>query len=187
MLRTSQITSRRPAQAGISLLAILITLCAVAVAALVAIPAFFSQHDVTLDNACELLVKDLRSAQNRAAFLRTEAVFAFDTDGWRASDRSGGSLSRTAEPDEIERRFSRDGVFEGVELTRIDFGEDRSLVFDERGLALEAGEVEVSFRGQVRTVRVEESTGHAMVFEGGRGLDPDERLAAETPAEERGR
>lgn len=181
MLRPSTRTPGR--RAGISLLAILLTLCGVAVAALVAIPAFFGQTEVTLDNACKLLVKDLRSAQNRAAFLKTEAVFAFNEDGWRASDRTGGSLSRTAEPDEIQRVLSRDGVFEGVRITRIDFGDDRALVFDERGLALEGGEVEIAFGGETRTVEVEKGTGHATVLNGEIVIGQDFRLAPQAAAE----
>jgi hypothetical protein len=165
------------------LLGILVTLCAVALAALVAIPAFFSRHDITLDNACKLVVKDMRSAQNRAAFLKTEAVFAFNEDGWAATDPSGGSLSRTQEPDEIRRVLSKDGVFEGVRITRIDFGDDQALVFDERGLALEEGELELTFRDEVRFVRVQKGTGLATILDRTGAVLMDARLTAETPAE----
>jgi hypothetical protein len=52
----STITPGRSRRAGISLLAILVTPYAVAITALVAIPAFFGRTAVTLDNACKLLV-----------------------------------------------------------------------------------------------------------------------------------
>ncbi len=186
MVQPSRSTTGRPARAGISLLAILITLCAIAVAALVAIPAFFGRTDVTLDNACRLLVKDLRSAQNRAAFLKTEAVFAFNENGWVATNRLGGPLSRANAPDELARDLARDGVFEGVRIRRIDFGEDRSLVFSERGVALEAGEVELVFRGDVRVVRVEVGTGLATIFDGEHMILADDRLSVHPSTETSG-
>jgi hypothetical protein len=174
MIRPSTSTPARPARSGITLLAILVTLCGVALAALVAIPTFFGRHDVTLDNARKLVVKDLRSAQNRAAFLETEAVFTFNEDGWVATDRDGGPLSRTQEPDQIARVLSRDGVFEGVRVAGIHFGDDDALVFDEEGLALEAGEIELWFRDELRTVRIEAGTGHVTV------LDRDGRVVLDT-------
>ena len=44
-------------------------LAGVALVAGLAIPLWFSRHDVTLDNAALLLVRDLRATQSRAAIL----------------------------------------------------------------------------------------------------------------------
>src|ERR1043165_8114041 len=66
---------RRRARSGISLLGVLCSLCGIAVIAMVAIPAFFERERFTLDNVCELLRRDMRSAQNRAMLLRREARF----------------------------------------------------------------------------------------------------------------
>jgi len=170
----------RSSRAGISLLAILISLCAVAIAALVAIPTFFGRGDVTLDNAAHLLRKDLRSAQNRAAFLKTEAVFRFDEYGWRASLPSGEPLAGPQDSNQILRNLDRDGVFEGVSVTRIEFGDDGALTFDSRGIALEGGEVELAFRKERRTIRVETGTGFSMILDGSGNVLLDDRVGAET-------
>jgi hypothetical protein len=145
---------------------ILVTLCGVAVVAMLAIPAFFGRHDVTLDNDCLLLIKDLRSAQNRAALFQTEANFRFDEHGWLATDAAGYPLTNTMAPIGIERRFSSDGVFEGVSIARIDCGDEDSIVFDDRGLAAEPGEVELAFRGHVRVLRIEKGSGQVTVYDG---------------------
>ena len=174
--------STRADRAGISLLAILISLCALALAAMVAIPTFFDRSGVTLDNAAQLLRKDLRSAQNRAAFLRTEAVFAFDEEGWRATGVGGEPLAGLGDANEIYRDLSRDGVFEGVSITHIQFGNDRALAFDARGIALEGGEVELSFRGKVRIVRVETGTGLVTILDGTSNVLIDDRPGEEMAA-----
>jgi len=87
------------------------------------------------------------------------------------------------DPHAIERRLSQDGVFEGVVVARIDFGDDRALVFDERGLALEEGEVELTFRGEARTVHVEQGSGHATIHDAAGVRRSDDRRSADVPAE----
>jgi len=173
---------RRPGRsdrAGISLLAILISLCGVAIAALVAIPAFFGRSDVTLDNAAHLLRKDVRSTQNRAGYLRTEAALHFTEHGWRASLPSGEPLAGPLDVDEIDRDLTGDGVFEGVLVTRMDFGDDHALTFDARGIPVEGGEVELSFRSHKRIVRVEAGTGFSMILDGSGKVLLDDRLGVE--------
>ena len=170
--------SPRSHRAGVSLLAILISLCAVAITAMVAIPAFFGRSDITLDNAARLLRKDLRSAQNRAAFLKTEAIFHFGDDGWRAALPSGEPLAGLRDANEIRRDLSADGVFEGVTITRVEFGDDGALAFDPRGIALEGGEVELSFRGEKRVVRVETGTGFSVILDGSGEILLDDRVEA---------
>jgi len=150
------------ARRGISLLAILVSLCAVAIVAVVAIPGFFARHDVTLDNACRLLLKDVRSAQNRSSYLKTGAVFAFHADGWEATTPAGELLASRGTLDGIARQLSRDGVFEGVSIENIDFGDDDRFAFDERGLALEGGSLEIVFRGERRFVTIDQGTGLAL-------------------------
>jgi Tfp pilus assembly protein FimT len=172
-------SAARSDRAGISLLAILISLCAVAIAAMVAIPAFFGQGHVTLDNAAHLLRKDLRSAQNRAAFLKTEAVFHFDEFGWRAALPSGEALAGPRDSNEIVRDLAGDGVFEGVWVSRVEFGDDGVLTFDARGVALEGGEVELAFGDERRTVRIERGTGFSMILDGSGNVLLDDRVGVD--------
>ena len=148
---------------GVALLTILLSLCAVALVAVVAIPAFFSQSQVTLDNACRLLLSDLRSAQNRSSFLKTQGVFTVHVDGWRATTEDGEPLLGHNISDGIVRNFSRDGVFEGVRIENIELGGDGRIAFDRQGLALEGGTLEVVFRDERRLVTIEKGTGLALV------------------------
>ena len=62
-------------KAGVSLLVVLIILAALALAAGLAIPAFFARHRVTLDNAAKLIARDLRVHQGALGL------------GWRAFQR----------------------------------------------------------------------------------------------------
>jgi len=134
----------------VGLLPILVTLALVALLAGIAIPVWFSRHDVTLDKAALLLARDLRATQNRAAFLGKDARLVLDRHGWRACDADGDTLSRLGGEERIERRLDADGVFEGVTLEAIRFGEDAAVAFAANGDALESGSLELHFRGELR-------------------------------------
>jgi len=137
---------------GVGLLPILVTLALVALIAGLAIPLWFGRHEVTLDNAALLLARDLRAIQNRAAFLGRGARVVFDAHGWQGTDSAGAPLARFGGTESFRRRLDADGVFEGVTLQAIRFGEDRALEFGPRGEALEGGSIELHFRGEVRRV-----------------------------------
>ena len=157
--RTRRLHAARSARAGISLLGVLLSLCGVAIAAMLAIPAFFERADFTLDNACQLLARDMRSAQNRAAFLHTEARFAFDADGWRVLEKNGALLGGMGQDHPIVRRFSVDGVFEGVSAEQISVGPRRELTITARGTTVERGELVLRFRNEERAVAIERGSG----------------------------
>lgn len=127
--------------------------------AMLAIPAFFERPAFTLDNVCDLLKRDLRSAQNRATYLRAEARFVFDADGWRALDKNGELLTGMGEDHPIVRRFSSDGVFEGVSASNIHVGTDGELLITSRGTTLERGELVLHFRGVQRAITIERGGG----------------------------
>src|ERR1700741_3183644 len=55
-------------RAGVTLLAMLLTLTCLAVVAGLAIPAFFNLYRITLDHAARLLARDIHVAQNLALF-----------------------------------------------------------------------------------------------------------------------
>lgn len=140
----------------------LFSLCGIAVVAMLAIPAFFERPDFTLDNACDLLRRDLRSAQNRATYLHAEAQFVIDADGWRALDKHGALLVGMGEDHPIVRRFSSDGVFEGVHAEHIHVGSDGELLITSRGSILESGELVLRFRDEQRTVTIERGNGRVV-------------------------
>ena len=161
---------------GVSLFTILVSLCAVGLLAVLAIPAFFGNPDITLHNACELLLRDVRTAQSRADQLETGAVFHLHRDGWEATTPTGEVLSRRAPEDGIVRVFSENGVFEGVVLERIDFGGDDRFGFDENGLILEGGSLEVVFRGERLRVEIDPIEGLTVTRPDGTVVLGDEPL-----------
>jgi hypothetical protein len=157
-------TRSRP-RAGVSLFSILLSLCAIGLLALVAIPSYFARHDVTLDSACKLLLRDLRAAQNRTALSQGEALFTFSADGWRVTTPDGRVLTRHGSKDPLERKLGRDAVFEGVRLENVDFAGSTYLQIDERGLARQGGTLEMTFRGERRFVSIDRGTGVGVVLD----------------------
>jgi len=163
----------RGPRAGVSLLAVLIALVTIAAAAAIAIPAFFERRGVTLENACRTLARDLRAAQHRAAYLGVDVRFELEQDGYRALDPQGRVVARSGGKDLLERRFSRDGVFEGVTLESIHFGDDQAVLIDRRGTSTESGSVRVAFRGESRRLRLERSSASIYLADPGEPGDSD--------------
>ena len=153
----------RSSRHGISLLAILISLALVAVVAMLAIPAYFGSPDVTLDALVHLLDRDVRALQNRTAFARAPGLLRFTSDGWQAVDLEGKPLCAMGDDQPIVRSFSRDGVFEGVVLERIELGSDDALSIDERGLTMEGGTLFARFGEGWRQIEIELGAGHLVV------------------------
>ena len=146
-----------------SLLAILVTLCLIGVVAVLAIPAFFNRPDVTLEAACDLLVRDVRSSQNRAALRHRALTLTFHEAGWSLDEGAAGEQPYEGSP--IRRDFAMDGVFEGVVIERASFGGEPRLVIGPKGLVRAGGSVDVRFQGVVRTVRIAESSGEIKLGE----------------------
>lgn len=170
----SALCSRR--RRGVSLLAVLLSVCAVAVIAVVAIPLYFSQHNVTLDAACRLLARDLRAVQNRAAIQKVGARLVFDSDGWRALDTSGKPIEGLGEDRPIARRFSVDGVFEGIAIRDLALGPDSAIGIDTRGLVTENGELVFVFGPDHRRVEIERGSGQVLIFSPGQTTPSEARL-----------
>ncbi len=158
-------SSRAPRRrvAGISLVFVLVSLVLVGVIAVIAIPTYFNRHDVTLDNACRLLSRDIRSLQNRAALDKQELRLEFNPDGWRALDSHGVPVGGVGETVPIVRRFAGEGVFVGVVVESFELGPDKLLGIDTRGLVTEHAEVELSFRGERRRLRIHRGSGEVGV------------------------
>jgi hypothetical protein len=119
------------------------------------------------------LARDLRAVQNRTAFLGEPARVRFHEHGWEATDESGTLVSRYGGGERFLRRLDADGVFEGVTLQEIRFGDDRTLVFGPHGEALESGSVELHFRRQRRLVRLRAPSGEVVVEGLARGSSAD--------------
>jgi hypothetical protein len=154
------------ARAGLTLLALLLSLVLVALIAAVSIAAWFGRSEVTLEAAVDLLVLDLRAAQTRATFFRTPVEFAFLPDG-----RGYDVIEAAQDPDSLlgppmsSRRFDQGAVFEGVHVGAIDLGSQQRLGFNAVGEALEGGKIELWYRDEHRTIEIERKTGRLRVPE----------------------
>ena len=157
---------------------LLIILTLIAIAAALAIPLYFEHGDVTLENASLQLARDLRLAQNRAAYLGTPAVVVFDPggDGYRVIEGADSPLRAARSSKDYVRRYSRDGVFEGVSITSARFGNgEQSMRYGPRGQALVDGTISLAFRGEQRIVHVERHTGIVTIENSSSGWHDDGR------------
>jgi len=146
---------------GFTILELLITIAVLSVLAAIAIPTFFANADVTLENAGILLARDLRAAQNRSAYMAEPCRFEFteDGDGYRVTDARGAIVQNPATGLEFVRSYSEDAVFSGVVITGIECGGDRTIVYDEQGRAAEPARITLEFGGERRVVTLEPGGG----------------------------
>jgi prepilin-type N-terminal cleavage/methylation domain-containing protein len=146
---------------GFTIVELLLALLALAAIVSLAIPMYFDQPEISLENAAVQLAEDLRVAQNRAAYLGRVVTVEFDDDGhgYRTieSALSGPRASKA-------RRYDADGVFEGVWIRAAEFGADGpKLRFDPRGRAVTGGRVELVFRGESRHLALEQGSGRISI------------------------
>jgi type II secretory pathway pseudopilin PulG len=127
--------------------------------------AYFLRPDITLENAATLLAHDLRAAQNRSAYLGEVSCFSFldDGDGYVVTDETGEIVRNPRTEHTFERRYSSDGVFDGVYVSEVDAEPGRSLIYDGRGEATYNLAVTLVFGQSRRVVRVEPKSGRVTI------------------------
>lgn len=143
----------------VELAAVLVVLMIVST---LAIRAWFGRSEVTLRNAAEVLVDDLRYLQTRATLLRAPVEVVFDTDGggYHARELGGDVLVESA------RRYPQDAVFEDVHILGVNVPQGGSLVFDAFGHPGVDATILLSQRGVTRAVLVHSASG-TIGLEGG--------------------
>lgn len=146
---------------GFTILELLVTLFVISILAAIAIPAFFRQPEITLENASVLLAHDLRAAQNRSAYMAEPCYFEFTADGqgYRVTDPNGDVILNPATGLPFVRQYSEDAVFDGVEVLLVEAGGDRVMEYDERGRARESARITLGYEGDSRIVVVEGGKG----------------------------
>ena len=156
---------RRGPRAGFSLVHLTVLLATMSALAALAIPAFFGQPDVTLENAVQLFVRDLRDAQDRAAFQHRSLRLQFDPegDGYAIVDSAGEAIEAPIGDGPFRRVYSVDAVFRGVVVEERQVGPGDALCFDPRGCAMNGGRVVLMYGGERRHVEIEETTGNVRV------------------------
>lgn len=145
---------------GFTLLELILVLVLISITAGVSISAYFERSEITLENACVLLAKEMRSAQNRAAYLQQPILFSFDTDSDQYHVARAG---RGTGDDVYVRAYGRDAVFRGVDIVDSTF-DDGVLLFDKSGFAVHGGDITLSFGDDVRVLRVESPTGRIEIL-----------------------
>ena len=146
---------------GFSLPDLLVSLTAIAFASALAIPAYFANPKITLENAGILLAHDLRAAQNRAAYFGEPCNFEFleEGKGYRVTDKEGDVLIHQATQLAFLRFYPEDGVFEGVEILEVEANGDRVIPFDAQGRPMEDARITLGYRGERRIVELTRGSG----------------------------
>lgn len=157
-------TRARRTRQGFTLSELLLSFVALTLVAVVAITSFFSQTEVTLHNAARLLADDVRTAQNRAMLLQIPVAFRFEDsgDGYAVEDLANGPEHLVDLVPAVQRRYSADGVFEGVRIASVDMGGATQLRFDKLGRAERGAVIVLSYEGETRSVVVEIGRGIAL-------------------------
>jgi len=150
---------------GFTILELLIALAALTLIAAFSLWAYFTRPEVTLDNAAVLLARDLRIAQNRAILLRRPVHFVFspEGDGYCILDDAGGGQLSRAGFERIDRRYSRDAIFEGVQIIRAGLAATDRIVFSGRDGQSPSGRIMLSYGDQTRTLEIESGTGKILL------------------------
>jgi hypothetical protein len=142
-------------RAGPSLPQVFGALLLVALAAGVAIPAWFARPEVSLENAAILMAREIRQAQNRAVWFRSPMRVVFERDGYTTYDLGQRAVGGERRPGLVARReFASDAVFEGVWVEEVEAGGDDALDFSERGAAQEEARILLAYGEERREIRV---------------------------------
>lgn len=150
---------------GFTLLELLIVLVVLSLCAATTIRWYFSNAEVTLENAAILLARDLRAAQHRSIFLSEpgKLVFLPDGTGYALTDSLGVMAHHPQTDEPFMRIYSEDGVFAGVHLTAAQAGDDRTLEIDKRGRPLEDLSVSLGFGDEERTILLDHESGRITI------------------------
>lgn len=117
---------------GFTLLELIIVLVVLTAVASIGIPQYFGRASITLDSAAELLARDLREVQSRAALFEETLHVHFDVNGtsYLMADDADVVLLSPYGNGEYARDYDIDAVFRGVSIVEI---EPRSIAFDKKG------------------------------------------------------
>ena len=151
---------------GFTILELMVSLVVVSMVAAMAIPAYFAEPSVTLENASVLLARDLRAAQNRSAYMAEAGRFVFrrDGDGYVVTDRKGSVIVNPRTHGPFYRRYGSDGVFRGVKVSDVHAGRDWTLMYDDRGRPIESARITLTYEDDIRVVVVEKGSGDVTIL-----------------------
>lgn len=150
---------------GFTIIHLLVVLTVLSFLAAFTIRTYFSNAEVTLENAAILLAKDVRAAQHRSIFLNETSLFAFleDGEGYRVSDGRGNLAINPVTDEPFQRRYPEDGVFHGVRIVAVQAGPDGVLRIDNHGTPQSALRVTLEYHGDHRTVVLDPTRGELSI------------------------
>lgn len=154
-------SARSLTRRGFTLFELLLVLLVMSLGAAFTIRYYFSQSDVTLENAAILLARDVRAAQHRSLLLGEPSLMRFlpDGAGYVVTDKQGNVVLNPMTDERFVRSYPDDGVFDGVEVLSFSAGEDHVLEIDKRGMPVEGLEVTLTFEGDERTLILDGKSG----------------------------
>lgn len=154
-----------PGRSGFTIIELIVVIMIVTFTAAVSMWAYFARPEVTLDNAAQLLVRDMRIAQARAALLHAPVTLVFHDagDGYKVVDGMEDMANPRYVPERIERRYSRDAVFEGVSILPIGLAARGRIVFETDKCDPSSGSITLSYGRATRIVQIEPGTGHVFL------------------------
>ena len=152
-------------RAGFTIVEFVILITILTLTAALSIWAYFARPEVTLHNAAELLVHDMRIAQARAALFHSpvSVVFEENGDGYKIIDGVDEMPNLIDRVDRIERQYSRDAVFEGVSILPLGLAARGKIVFEGDLTDLPSGRVTLSYGKSTRIVELESGTGKVLL------------------------
>jgi type II secretory pathway pseudopilin PulG len=155
------------AERGFTILELLIFLVMITLTATFAIWAYFARPEVTLENAAELLARDIRFAQHRSALIRgpVSLVFYDQGDGYRLVDGDEADPRADKRRDRVDRRYSRDATFEGVRILPMGLAADERIVFEGADFEGPSGRIALTYGDHNRLLEIESGTGKIVLSE----------------------
>lgn len=150
---------------GFTIIELIVVIMLVTLTAAVSIWAYFARPEVTLDNAAQLLVRDMRIAQARAALLHAPVTLVFheEGDGYKIVDGMDDLANPRDLPERIERRYSRDAVFEGVSILPLGLAARGRVVFENERSDPLSGSITLSYGRATRIVEIEPGSGRFLL------------------------
>jgi hypothetical protein len=107
----------------------------------------------------------MRIAQSRAALLHAPVTLVFREggDGYKVVDGMEDIANQRYLPERIERRYSRDAVFEGVSILPLGLAARGKIVFDADGSVPPPGRITLSYGRATRLVEIEAESGKVLL------------------------
>lgn len=135
-----------PRRHAFTLIEVLIVVAIIGIAGLVVVPQMLRAGTMQAQAAGRIVISEILIAQNEAMARQAvrQVIFEVDQNRYRLADSQGQTLvANWKSGAQYVTDFSQDARFQGVRLTRADFGGQPVLEFDDMGAPVSGGTVEL--------------------------------------------